>query len=243
VDARGILVQSLNVGAATVSLRMGTDKFFRKMSDFGFGRLTGVDLEGEATGTMYVLGDPDYSESNLGTNSYGQGIAVTPLQMLTAINAIANDGLMMQPNIVAKIVTGDQVVEPKPVALQRPISSETARVVRDMMAAVVREGLDDKASLPGYSIAGKTGTAEIPIPTGYRSDAWIMTFVGFLPADDPQVSVLIKLDEPKSGRWASDVAAPVFRRLAGRLVMLMKIPTDDVRKALEAQGGAVHGVK
>ena len=243
VDTQGILVQSLNVGAATVSLDMGPTNFYNRMLKFGMGRLTGVNLEGEATGTMHIPGDSDWSESNLGTNAFGQGLAATPLQMITAISAIANDGLMMQPNIVQKIVTGDQTIPAQPIALGRPITAETAHIVRDMMIAVVRDGLDSDAQLAGYTVAGKTGTAEIPTPVGYRSDAWIMTFVGFLPADDPQVIVLIKLDEPTTGRWASQVVAPIFRRLAERLVVLMEIPSDDVRLALKAQGGDVNEIQ
>lgn len=243
VDTTGVLVNSYNVGAATISLSMGPNTFYTYLSKFGFGRLTGVNLQGEAFGTLYIPGDANWSESNLGTNSFGQGMAVTPLQLITAVSAIANDGLMMQPNIVSQIVTGGQVVPSKPIALGRPISQETAHLVRDMMVAVVRDGLDEDAALPGYTVAGKTGTAEIPTPVGYRSDAWIMTFIGFLPADDPQVIVLIKLDEPKTGRWASQVVAPIFRRLAERLVVLMEIPRDEVRLALEAQGGAVDAVR
>jgi cell division protein FtsI/penicillin-binding protein 2 len=240
VDVTGVLVQSLNVGAATISTTMGPTNFYSELSQFGIGRLTGVNLEGEAAGTMQVPGDSDWSESNLGTNSFGQGLAVTPLQMVTAISAIANDGLMMQPNIVQKIVTNGQEVQSQRVPLGRPISAEVAHVVRDMMVAVVRDGLDDGAQLPGYTVAGKTGTAEIPTPVGYRDDAWIMSFIGFLPADDPQVIVLIKLDEP-NGRWASQVVAPIFRRLAERLVILLEIPPDDVRQALQSQGGIIKG--
>lgn len=243
VDTTGVLVNSLNVGAATISLSMGPTKFYEYMSKFGFGRLTGVNLQGEASGTMHVPGDADWSESNLLTNSYGQGIAVTPLQMITAVSAIANDGLMMQPNIVRRVVAQGQTSEGQPIALFRPISEEVAHQVRDMMVAVVQNGLDGKASLPGYTVAGKTGTAEIPIPTGYKNNAFIMSFIGFLPADDPQVIVLYKLDEPKIGNFASQVVAPLFRRLAERLVVLMEIPSDDMRRALEAQGGAVDLIK
>jgi len=243
VDVTGILVQSLNVGAATISLQMGPSDFYSYMSKFGFGRLTGVNVQGEAPGTMHVPGDSDWSESNLLTNAYGQGMAVTPLQMITAIGAIANDGLMMQPNIVQKIVKGDQISLSQPIALGRPISADTAHIVRDMMVAVVNNGVDDGARLPGYTVAGKTGTAEIATPVGYRSDAWIMSFIGFLPADDPQAIVLIKLDEPQTGRWASQVVAPLFRRLAERLVVLMEIPNDAARQAITAQGGAVDAVK
>jgi cell division protein FtsI (penicillin-binding protein 3) len=241
VDMTQILVQSLNVGAATVSLEMGPSDFYSMFRAFGIGRPTGIDLQGEASGTMYIPGDENWSESNLGANSYGQGVAVTPLQMLTAISAIANDGLMMQPHVVRQIIDGDIVQTSQPSALGRPISAETADIVTNMMVAVVRDGLDGNASVPGYTIAGKTGTAEIPSPVGYEPGASIVSFIGFLPADDPQVSVLIKLDRP-SGYWGSQVAAPVFRRLAERLVILLKIPPDDVRAALAAQGGIVSEI-
>ncbi len=241
VDMTGVLVKSLNVGAATVSLEMGPLAFYGKLHDFFIGRPTGIDLQGEGTGTMYVPGDPDYSDSQLGTNSFGQGIAVTPLQMLTAVSAIANDGLMMQPHVFKQLVDGDQVQESEPSTLGRPISAETAQIVTDMMVAVVRDGLEGRASLPGYTIAGKTGTAQIPTPVGYEPNTSIVTFVGFLPADDPVVSVLIKLDRP-SGYWGSRVAAPVFQSLAERLVIHMKIPPDDIRRALAAEGGAVNEI-
>ncbi len=233
-DMTQVLVQSLNVGAATVSLQMGPNDFYRRMRAFGLGQGTGVDLQGEARGTMLVPGDPDWSESNLLTNSYGQGIAVTPLQMLTAISAIANGGLMMQPHVVYQVRDGDQVYTSEPSTLGRPVSEETARAVTEMMVAVVRDGLDGRASVAGYTLAGKTGTAQIPLPgLGYDPRGSIVTFVGFLPADDPQVSVLVKLDRP-TDYWGSQVAAPVFARLAERLVILLNIPPDDIRRALAA---------
>jgi cell division protein FtsI/penicillin-binding protein 2 len=241
VDVTQILVQSLNVGAATLSTSMGPNNFYHMMNEFGVGQPTGVDLEGEIGGTMRVPGSAEWSESQLGTNSFGQGLAVTPLQMLTAVNAIANGGLMMQPNIVREIRDGNEIFQSQPTALGRPISAETARLVTEMMVATVRDGVD-RASVAGYSIAGKSGTAEIPSPIGYESSAWIMSFVGFFPADDPQVSIIIKLDRPTSGRWASDVVAPIFQRITERLVILMEIPPDDIRHALAAEGGAFHEI-
>ncbi|MBZ0275248.1 MAG: penicillin-binding protein 2, partial [Anaerolineae bacterium] len=133
VDTRGILVDSLNVGASTVSLKMGREAFYAAMDNFGIGRPTRINLEGEAAGTMHLPGDPDWSESNLGTNSFGQGITVTPLQMLVAVSAIANDGLMMQPNIVSSIVDEGRLIESQPTFLRRAISPETAHTVTDMM--------------------------------------------------------------------------------------------------------------
>lgn len=240
MDMTQLLVQSLNVGAATVSTEMGPELFYQRLEAFGFGRSTGIDLEGEAIGTMFTPYDAEWSDSNLGTNSFGQGIAVTPLQMLTAVSALANDGLMMQPHIVDQVVDGNRIYPSQPSALGRPISPETAEAVTQMMIRVVEEGAP-MAQVPGYSVAGKTGTAEISTPIGYERDASIVTFVGFLPADDPQVAVLVKLDRPV-GYWGSQVAAPVFSRLAERLVVVMEIPPDDIRFALAAEGGAVNEI-
>ncbi len=240
VSMEQILVQSLNVGAATLSIQMGPTNFYEKMDDFGIGRATGIDLEGEAIGTIFTPGDPEWSESNLATNSFGQGVAVTPLQMITAASAIANNGLIMQPHIVHQIIDGNRVYPSQPSTLKRAISPETARIVRDMMVQTVNEGIPE-AQLPGYTVAGKTGTAEIPSPLGYEPDTSIVTFIGFLPADDPQVIVLIKLDRP-NGYWGSVVAAPAFARLAEQLVIMMEIPSDDIRRQLVAEGGTVNDI-
>ncbi len=241
VDVTSLLVQSLNVGATTVALQMGPEEFYSRLTAFGMGVATRIDLPGEEDGIMRVPGDPDWSESNLATNSYGQGMTVTPLQMLTAISAIANDGLMMQPRIVSQIIDGDTVINSQPAALGRVISKETADIVTQMMVRVVEdEGGVGLAKLEGYSIAGKTGTAEIPSATGYEANSSIVTFVGFFPSDDPQVAVLVKLDRPRD-YWGSRVAAPVFHDLAERLVILMGIPTDAVRLQLQNAGGNTSG--
>lgn len=242
VSTEQILVQSLNVGAATISTQMGWEDFYAMLNRFGIGQLTRIDLEGEEAGIMRTPNDlsGEWSPSDLGTNSFGQGISVTPLQMLVAINAIANDGLIMQPRVVYQIVDGEQIITSQQPGPRRAVSADTAHTVRDMMVAVVEGDVDGRARVPGYQIAGKTGTAEIASPVGYENDAWIMSFVGFLPADDPQVSVLIKLDRPTTGRWASEVAAPVFSRFVSRLVVLLEIPTDDIRLGLQ-DAGAVFG--
>jgi cell division protein FtsI (penicillin-binding protein 3) len=235
-DVTTLIANSLNVGASSVSLQMGYERFYAMMDAFNIGAPTRVDLPGEEGGILPVPGDEIWSESNLATNAYGQGLAVTPLQMLTAVNAIANDGRMMQPRIVCQVIDGDRVEVPRPVQLGHPISVETANAVTDMMVTAV-QGLDEAAQLPGYTVAGKTGTAEIPGPGGYEQGVYNMSFVGFLPADNPQISVIVKLDRPTSGNWASQVAAPVFRRLAERLVILLEIPNDQIRLALNAEGG------
>ncbi len=241
VDATQILVESLNIGATTIALKMGPTNFYTMMDKFGLGRTTGIDLEGEQAGQMAVPGDETWSESQFATQAFGQGVAVTPLQMITAASAIANGGLMMQPRVVHQIVDGSDVITSHPANLGRPISAETARAVTEMMVDVVNEGLDGQASVPGYTIAGKTGTAQIATPIGYEDGASIATFIGFFPADDPQVIILVKLDRPKD-YWGSQTAAPAFAKLAERLAILLEIPTDDVRQTLAAQGGSVGDI-
>lgn len=240
VDLTTALVRSLNVGMATIALEMGYEQFYSRMRLFGMGLPTRVDLPGESGGILRVPGDADWSESDLLTNSFGQGISVTPLQMLTAVNAIAADGLMYQPRVVRQIVDGDALVDAVPTVLGRPISSDTAQIVRDMMVRVIEDPNGATlAQVPGWTIAGKTGTAQIPTPMGtYDQTASIASFVGFLPADDPQVSILIKLDRPDA-YWGSQVAAPVFRDLAERLVIMLGIPNDNIRRTLNESGGAI----
>jgi cell division protein FtsI (penicillin-binding protein 3) len=236
-DAQQILVESLNVGSATIAREMGWETFYEMLDRFGIGKLTRVDLDGEEAGILLTPNDTsgEWGESYLGTNSFGQGVSVTSLQLLTAINAIANGGLMYQPRMVYQIVDGEDIYQSDPQPLGRPISEETAHIVTEMMVATVREG-DERAQVPGYTIAGKTGTAEIPGVVDYSSNESIMSFAGFLPADDPQVSVLIVLNRPTSGRWASEVIPPIFSRLTSRLVVLLEIPPDDVRHALASEG-------
>jgi cell division protein FtsI/penicillin-binding protein 2 len=149
---------------------------------------------------------------------------------------------MMQPHVFHKLIDGEIVRESEPSTLGRVVSEETAAIVTQMMVRVVDEGLEGRASVPGYTIAGKTGTAEIPRPgVGYEAGTSIASFVGFLPADAPQISVLVKLDRPAE-YWGSRAAAPVFQRLAERLVILRKIPPDDIRYALAQAGGAVEDI-
>jgi len=187
-----------------------------------------------------VPGDEDWSESDLAANAFGQAISVTPIQMITAFSAIANDGLIYQPRVVRQIINGDEVRNPQP-TVTRAISAETAQTMTGMMVRVVEESAT-LARLEGYSIAGKTGTAEIPSPLGYESgpNSTIGSFIGFLPADDPQVLILVRLDRPND-YWGSIAAAPVFRNVAQRLVLLLGIPTDDVRLSLARAGGVING--
>ncbi len=233
-DMVGILQHSLNVGTAWVSTEMGPKAFYDYMSAFGIGQVTNVDLSGEAAGHLKHPGDSDWYESDLGTNAFGQGIATTPIQLLAAMSAVANGGAVMQPHLLERVVDGDRVHTTQPQVLGRPISADVAATLSSMLAVSVEREADG-ALLPGYSIAGKTGTAQIPIPGGYDGEKTIASFVGWGPVDDPRFIVLVKLDKPSASVWGSDTAAPTFGEMVKRLVVLMNIPPDDVRHQMAAQ--------
>ncbi|GIK55697.1 MAG: penicillin-binding protein 2 [Chloroflexi bacterium] len=237
-DMTTLLARSLNVGAATLSTTLGPDLYYSYMQKFGFGRPTGIDLMAEAGGTMWLPGSEFWTESFLATNAYGQGIAVTPLQMITAISAIPNNGVIMQPYLVQEIRGENGTFVREPRELSRPISPEVAQQVNAMaITAVAREVT--AASIDGYTIAGKTGTAQIAENGIYLPDDTIGSFIGWLPADNPEIIVFVKLDRPKTQPWGSMTAAPAFADLADELVVLLDIPPDNVRlqaDVMEARG-------
>jgi len=230
---QGILDYSLNVGAATLSTQvLGADLFYKYVRAFGFGQTTGIELTGEASGIVHLPTDWDWSDSHLATNSFGQGIAVTPLQMAMALSAVANDGVMMQPRIVMERQYSDGRVVPIPAhELGQPISAETARVVAEMMARSV-DRFAKAAQVPGYRVAGKSGTAQIPTTGGYDPQQVIVSYAGFGPVPNPQVVVLVNLerpDVPANMRWGMHIAAPVFQKVMSRVLVLMGVPPSDLR--------------
>ncbi len=222
-----LLANSLNVGAAMLATQMGGQTFYRYVQAFGIGRPTGIDLQGEASGSLRVPGDLDWHESDLATNSFGQGLSMTPLQLISAVAAVANDGVQMRPYVVAqKVDSPGQVLTAKPIPLGRVISAQTAHTLTDMLEqAVLRE--NSAAHVPGYRIAGKTGTAQIPIAGGYDDPWTIASFVGYGPASNPRLIILVKLDRPTSSPYGGQTASPVFARLASRLFVLMGVPPDE----------------
>jgi cell division protein FtsI (penicillin-binding protein 3) len=224
-----VLIHSLNVEMARISTLMGPEVFYRGIRAFGIDHRTGVDLAGEVVGELRVPGGWQWHESDLATNAFGQGLAVTPLQMISAVAAIANEGVLMQPYVVAeKIYPDGRVEQAQPAPIGYAISAETAHTVAEMMAQTVEQGIQ-RAQVPNYRIAGKTGTAQMWTPLGYDEQKTIASFVGFAPVDDPQVIVLVRLDKPTSSEWGAQTAAPTFSRLAKRLFILLQIPPDDVR--------------
>jgi cell division protein FtsI/penicillin-binding protein 2 len=227
-DMTTLLSRSLNVGAATIATWMGPDTFYPYLERFGFGRPTGVDLMAEAVGTMHLPGSEYWTEAFIATNAYGQGIAVTPLQMISAASALAHDGKLMQPHVVQEIHSNGRIYKHEPTVVGQPVSPQSAQQLSAMAVTAVSREVDT-AQVPGYTVAGKTGTAEIPENGVYLSDATIGSFIGWLPADAPELAILIKLDRTTSSIWGSQTAAPVFSELAEELVVMLNIPPDTVR--------------
>jgi cell division protein FtsI/penicillin-binding protein 2 len=238
VDMTGLLANSLNVGAATIASWMGPEIFYNYLQRFGFGRPTGIDIMAEAGGQLPLPGSSNWTDTNIGTNAFGQGMAITPLHMISAASAIANDGYLMQPYFVQEVRSENRVLVHEPTVLSRPISEETAHQVSAMAVNAVRTEVFG-AQVEGYTVAGKTGTAEIPEGGVYHPSDTIGSFIGWFPADDPEVIVLIKLDRTKSSPWGSMTAAPTFANLALDLANLLNIPPDGVRlqqEILEVRG-------
>ncbi|HXV26772.1 MAG TPA: penicillin-binding protein 2 [Candidatus Paceibacterota bacterium] len=218
-----ILEKSINTGVMHVERLVGDERFLEYVIDMGFGQKTGVDLPGEASGNIENL----YSGRaiNFLTASFGQGITVTPLQLAAGYSAIANDGKLMKPYIVDRVVRDGAVLyDAVPEVAGIPFSQKTAGQVRDMLVSVVDNGFD-KARIPRYDVAGKTGTAQIAGPSGgYLEDEYIHSFAGFIPASAPQFTIIIVMERPRGVTFAADSLSSVFRDLATFLIHYYGIP-------------------
>lgn len=231
INMTEVLIHSSNVGAQYVSGLLGPERFYRYIELFGFGKLTGIGLPGEVPGTIRTPADPGWSRVDLATNSYGQGIAVTPLQMLTAVSAIANDGVLMKPHIVRQIRRGDQVETVQPEAVRRVVSAETARTLTQMMVQVLEQPSLQPHRVPGYHFAGKTGTADFPTNLGYTSGKTYASIAAFGPLPDVRFSILIRLDAPEA-IYGGVVAAPVLKTMIQELVAYYRIPPSTTPAAV-----------
>ncbi len=220
LDTGGILAQSSNVGAITIGQRLGARRFDRWVRRFGFGTQTGIDLPGEEQGVAIKL--KNYSGSSMGNLPIGQGELVTPIQMATAYSAIANGGILRKPHIIG-------AVGGKPVPLppgHRVISAHTAYDVRTMLEGVFAPGgTASEVSIPGYQLAGKTGTAnKIDPATGkYSEEKYVASFVGMAPAADPKVLIAVMVDEPQGAIYGGEVAAPAFGKIASFALPYLRI--------------------
>jgi len=210
-----ILAESSNVGSVMIGLKLGAKRFDKWVRRFGFGRRTGVDLPGEESGI--VLRPEHYSGSSMGNMPIGQGIAVTPMQMATAYTAIANHGVMRRPYVV-------QGEAPPP---KRVLSRHTAEQVSHMLEGVLAPGgTAEEAQVEGYTLAGKTGTAEKAIPGGYSKTDFIASFIGYAPAKNPRLLVAVMVDTPRGEIYGGTVAAPAFERIMEFALPYLKIPPD-----------------
>ena len=221
---RQVLQHSLNTGAIFAEGKTSDDAFLNHVVGFGFGQKTGVDLSGEVAGNIGNLFSG--RKINFMTASYGQGIAVTPLQLINAYSAIANGGKLMRPHLVKKIVYPNGTkTEIKPKIIGSPITEDAANKLKSMLADVVEKGFD-KARIANYDVAGKTGTAQIPDGRGgyLNNDQFIHNFVGFAPAYSPRFTILIKMDKPKGIKFAADSLSPVFGDIARFLIRYFNIP-------------------
>ena len=221
-----VLKFSSNIGFAKLGKALGREKFYSYISDFGFGEPTGIDLPGEVGGL--VRPPSRWFEIDLAAISFGQGLSVTPIQIATAISAIANGGLLMEPYLVEKITdaSGEVVMRRLPEVRRRVVSEKTAHIVKNMMISVTEPGgTGTRAALAGYQVAGKTGTAQKvdTVTGGYSPDKRVSSFVGFVPADNPALVLSVTVDEPQGKTYGGLVAAPVFARIASQTLSHMNI--------------------
>ena len=241
-----IVANSSNVGTIMIAKKLGKQRFDKALRDFGFGTKTGLDAPGESAG---ILMDPsDYTGTSMGSFPIGQGIATTPVQVLAAYNAVANGGAYVAPKLVKATVGPDGAQHPsKPSDTRRVVSAQTAAEMTRMLTEVVRVGTGNLAAVDGYAVAGKTGTARKPNvgKRGYEEGAYVSSFAGFVPAEDPRLSALVVLDQP-TPIFGGLVAAPVFADLARYALRELRIPPPTVplpsTRAKAATEAAAKGV-
>ncbi|NVM23253.1 MAG: penicillin-binding protein 2 [Desulfobacterales bacterium] len=242
LSLQDILKYSSNIGAAKVGKKIGYAFFYDKLRAFGFGVKAGIDCPGESTGGLLPV--ERWTEMDAAAICFGQGVSVSALQIAAAVSAIANDGALMKPYLVQRLTDrrGRIVKSFQPTRLRRVISSETAGHLMSMLENAVADGSTGvNAAMSGYRVAGKTGTAQKARPegAGYARDRHIASFAGFVPAEKPEIMILVVVDEPRKDYYGSVVAAPVFRRIAAETLQYLKIPPGSItpgntRKSLTA---------
>ena len=239
-----VVQNSSNVGSIKAGMQLGKERYYKYITGFGFGQPAALGLPGESRGQLRA--PPQWSALSLATMSIGQEISVTAVQIVAAFSAIANGGRLMQPQIVRAVLDGQgrEVRGFEPKAVRQVISPETARELTTIMTAVVREGTGHRAAIPGYDVAGKTGTAQKMDPSTrrYSHAPGVLSFVGFAPVDDPRLAMIVLLDEPKNEKWGSEAAAPIFAAIGlGALRHMNVLPRGTAPVPImraEAAGGA-----
>jgi cell division protein FtsI (penicillin-binding protein 3) len=224
-----VLQNSSNVGSIKVGMMLGKERYYKYITGFGFGAPTNLGLPGESRGQLRA--PSQWSGLSLATMSIGQEISVTAVQMVSAFAAVANGGRLMQPQIIRAVLDGQgrEVRSFEPIAVRQVISPDTARTLTEMMVNVVRNGTGHNAAIPGYDVAGKTGTAQKmdPATKRYSRAPGVLSFVGFVPADDPRLAMIVLLDEPKNEKWGSEAAAPIFSAIGRETLRYLNVAPRD----------------
>jgi cell division protein FtsI (penicillin-binding protein 3) len=238
-----VLQNSSNVGSMKVGMALGRERYHKYMAAFGFGAPTGVGLAGESRG---VLRAPQrWSLLSLPTMSIGQEVSVTALQMVAAFGGIANGGRLMQPRLVKAEFDseGRETRRFEPKAVRQVVSPDTARTLGRMLTRVVEDGTGHLAALPGYEVGGKTGTAQKldPATRRYSRAPGVLSFIGFVPVEEPRLVMLVMLDEPKNEKWGSEAAAPIFAAIAGPVLRHLEIPPRDAAPIQIVTGAGAEG--
>jgi cell division protein FtsI (penicillin-binding protein 3) len=224
----GVLAHSSNVGIIRVGLRLGPERLYEGASKFGIGKPTGIDLPGESQGIFRPLSR--WSFLSNASISMGQEVSLTAVQLARVAAAIANGGLLVEPHLVTKITRPDGRVEaPKTAAPVRIVSTETAKAMRDMLVGVVEKGTGTEAAIAGFSVAGKTGTAQKAGPGGYQKGRHVPNFVGFVPAESPRLVGVVVVEEPEGKYYAAQVAAPLFSRVASQALGILRVAPEEQR--------------
>ena len=229
-----VIQKSSNVGSVMVGMRLGKERIFKYAKAFGFGEKTGIDLPGEVSG---LIRPPErWSGVSIGSVPIGQEVAVTPLQVLRAYSAIANGGFLVMPHVVSRITGSDgRLVWTFSGETKRVISRKTAETFKDILKTVTEDGGTAKsASVNGNFVAGKTGTAQMvdPRTKRYSSEKFISSFVGFVPADDPKIAMIVVIYEPKGQIYGGVVAAPVFKQISENALSYLEVPREDSRREM-----------
>lgn len=220
-----VIIHSDNTGMVFTGRKLGQDRMYKYIQEFGFGKHTQIDLQDEVSSDIRPINE--WREIDLATSSFGQGIAVTAIQMVTAVASIANGGKVMEPHVVSSIKASDRYINIQPKVFSQPLSEETAKIVTQMMVDAVEKGEAKFVSIPGYKIAGKTGTAQIPVAGHYDQTKTIASFVGFAPADKPKFVMLVRYQEPSASIFGAETAAPTFFAIAKELFTYWGIPPSN----------------
>ena len=230
-----LLQKSSNIGASWLATGLGPERFYRYVTAFGFGQPTGIDLQGEAKGIVKDPKSRQWSQTDLATNSFGQAISVTPIQLVSAVAAIANGGTLMRPFVVRRVVdpaSGATVSETRSQVVRQVMPRDAAQTLLAMLHSAAEDGETRGTLVPGFKVAGKTGTAQIPDleKGGYDPDLTIASFIGAVPADDPQFVILVKIDKPTTEPWGSLIAKPAFAVIAQEITRFARLrPTEPIR--------------